>query len=64
MKEHMASQSKVCGEVINCHTLEGLAEARKFSIHTVPMVVFVGDDGNESRRCGTKEEVDALLNTI
>jgi len=64
MKEHMASQTKISGEVISCHTPEGLAEARKFSIHTVPTVVFVDDDGKESRRCETKEEVEEVMRGI
>ncbi len=61
MKTHMANQTKVQGEHINCHTPEGLAEARKYIVASVPMVIFVDDDGKESRRCGTKEEVDSFL---
>ena len=61
MKEIMHSQSKVTGEVINCNTPEGMAEARKFLISSVPTVVFLGEDGRESRRCGTKEEVDEVM---
>jgi hypothetical protein len=64
MKEHMAAQNKVSGEVINCHTPEGLAEARRFNIHTVPTVVFIESDGKESKRCSTKEEVDEVLRSV
>jgi glutaredoxin len=64
MKEYMASQTKISGEVINCHTPEGLAEARKFVISSVPTVIFIGEDGRESRRCGTKEEVEEILREI
>jgi len=64
MKEHMAKQTKVQGEHINCHTPEGLAEARKFIVATVPMVIFVDEDGKESKRCSTKEEVENFLKEI
>ena len=64
MKEHMAGQSKISGEIINCHTPEGLAEARKLVISSVPTVVFFDDDGKESRRCGTKEEVDEVMRSM
>jgi Glutaredoxin len=64
MKEFLAGQGKVSGEVVNCHTPEGLAEARKFSVHAVPTVVFLDDDGKESRRCGTKEEVEDVIRSI
>jgi hypothetical protein len=64
MKEHMASQTKVTGEIVNCHTPEGFAEARKLMISSVPMVLFFDDDGKESRRCGTKEEVEEVLRNL
>ena len=64
MKEHMAAQSKVSGEIINCHTPEGLAEARKFVVSSIPTVVFVDDEGKESKRCSTKEEVDEFCSKI
>lgn len=64
LKELMSSQEKVKGDIINCHTPEGLAEARKFAVSSVPMLVFVDDDGKESRRCGTKEEVEEVLRSF
>ena len=57
MKEFMASQDKISGEIINCHTPEGLAEARKYIISSVPAVVFLDDEGKECKRCLSKEEV-------
>ena len=62
MKEFMSKQP-ISGEVINCHTPEGLAEARKYMISSVPMVLFVDDDGTVTKRCGTKEEVMEILST-
>jgi glutaredoxin len=62
MKSFMATQP-ISGEVINCHTPEGLAEARKYVISNVPMVLFVDEDGNVTKRCGTKEEVMDILST-
>jgi glutaredoxin len=62
MKEFMKEQDSVEGEIINCHTPEGLAEARKYVISSVPMVVFVDDSGAESKRCSSREEVLELLN--
>jgi glutaredoxin len=64
MKDFMAAQDKVSGEVVDAHTPEGLEEARKFDIHSVPMVVFVDDSGKEVNRCGTQEEVEEVLGTI
>lgn len=64
MKEFMAGQDNVTGEVVNAHTPEGLTEARKFNIHSVPMVVFVDDAGEEVKRCGTKEDVEEVLGNL
>ena len=64
MKEFMAAQDKVDGEMVNAHTPEGLAEARKFNIHAVPTVVFVDDEGKEVKRCNTQEEVEEVLKSL
>ena len=64
MKEFMAEQDKVQGEVVNAHTPEGLAEARKFQVSSVPTVVFVDDAGTEVKRCGTQSEVEEVLGNI
>ena len=60
MKEFMSSQD-VEGEVVNAHTPEGLAEARKFQVSSVPLVVFVDDAGEEVQRCLTQGEVEEVL---
>lgn len=63
MKEFMAAQDKVSGEVVNAHTPEGLAEARKFNVSAVPLVVFVDDAGEEVKRCLTQDEVKEVLDS-
>lgn len=63
MKEFMAGKD-VEGEVVNAHTPEGLAEARKFMVAAVPMVVFVDEAGSEVKRCSTKEEVEEVLSRL
>ncbi|NQU78761.1 hypothetical protein HQ545_03240 [Candidatus Woesearchaeota archaeon] len=64
MKEFMAKQDKIQGEIVNAHTPEGLTEARNFNISSVPMVLFVDDDGKEIERCSTQEEVGVVLGNI
>lgn len=64
MKEFMASQDKVSGEVLNCSAAEGLEEARKFGVTAVPLVVFVDDNDTEVARCGCKEEVEEFLGNV
>ncbi|MBU2561497.1 MAG: hypothetical protein KKD17_04310 [Nanoarchaeota archaeon] len=65
LKEFMSSQEKVSGEVVDAHTPEGLAEARKFNVHTVPLVVWLDDSGAEvGKRCSTKDEVEEVLGDL
>jgi glutaredoxin len=64
MKEFMTSQDKVHGDLIDAHTPEGLAEARRFNVSAVPLVVFVDDSGAETQRCATQGEVEEVLAKI
>lgn len=64
MKEFMAAQDKVEGEVVNCSVAEGFEDARKFGVTAVPLVVFFDDAGNEIKRSGDKGEVEQFLGTI
>jgi predicted DsbA family dithiol-disulfide isomerase len=64
MKEFMASQDKVPGDVVNASVPEGFEEAKKFGVTSVPCVVFVDDAGEEVKRCGCREEVEEFFNTL
>lgn len=64
MKEFMASQDKIAGEVVNCSAAEGFEEAKKFNVVSVPLVVFVDDAGNEVKRCMEQSEVEEFLGNL
>ena len=61
MKEFMAGQDKVSGEVVDASTPDGMEVAKKFEVTAVPTVVFVDDSGTEVKRCSGKEEVEEFL---
>lgn len=64
MKEFMASQDKVEGDVVNASDAAGFEEAKKFSVTGVPCVVFVDDAGEEVKKCTEKAEVEEFLGNL
>ncbi|MBW2997575.1 hypothetical protein KY349_04510 [Candidatus Woesearchaeota archaeon] len=64
MKEFMASQDKVEGEIVNCSDAPGFEEAKKFDVTGVPVVVFLDDEGQEVKRCMEPSEVEEFLGNL
>jgi len=59
MKEFMENV-EMKGEFVDATTPEGLEEAKKYNITSVPMVIFFEDD-KELGRAHTKEEVKEFI---
>lgn len=60
VKEHMQTL-ELNGEVINAGDPEGMQEARKHSISTVPTAIFFDEQGNIVSIAHDKEEVDKVI---
>jgi glutaredoxin len=59
VKEHMKAVT-LDGQEIDATTGQGMEEAGKFSIMTVPTVVFVNDNNEEVSRASTIEEIKRI----
>ena len=64
VKEFMAGQDKVNGSVFDAHLPEGLDEARKYMVTSVPMIIFFDEKGEEVKRAGNAGEAKAVVDSL
>ena len=61
LKESMKESVKIEGEVVDATTPEGLEQARKYQVATVPTVLFIDDKGEVVSTAHDLEEVKRVV---
>jgi len=59
VKEHMATL-KLKGSEIDASTEQGLKEAVKYGVMSVPTIIFFGKDGKEITRANSVSEIKKI----
>lgn len=59
-KKRLEEFSNINVENVNASTPEGLDEARKYSVSSVPTAIFF-ENGNEKARAYSIEDIDSIL---
>jgi hypothetical protein len=62
MKEFVANEMKISGELINNESSNFMAKAQEFGVDSAPTLIIFDDENKEVFRGNEAEEVEEFLN--